>query len=103
MKRLLLITVAASYLLCGCFGNSVISRRGKKTPCEYEKLKFVGVFKAEYKGVAQFQRLKGGSELIAIDSVTVTGTLTPEGLFSIDVRRANDGSCGATKGIISRM
>jgi hypothetical protein len=99
----LLFAFFAFLLLAGC-GNARRARLAKeKAKCVYEDLHFVGTFVDTLYGVGEFVRLKGGRELIVLDSVRIQGKLIPETMVRVRVRRSPGGVCGPTTGEVIRM
>ncbi len=86
---------------CGIFRQKRLLKQQKE--CVYEDVRFIGTFVAMREGIAQFERLKGGTEIIVMDSVKITGALTRDVMVRVKVRRSPGGVCGPTTGEVLKM
>jgi hypothetical protein len=98
---LFLLLIVLVFSGCGSRKRAAIAREKKK--CVYEDVRFIGTFVGLREGIAQFERLKGGMEIIVIDSVKVTGALNRDAMVRVRVRRSQGGVCGPTTGEIVRL
>lgn len=98
------VWILALFIMLQACGAQRKARLAKeRAKCVYEDLRFVGIFLDSLQNTGQFLRLKGGTELIVLDSVTIKGKLVQDAMYRIRVRRSAGGVCGPTTGEIARM